>query len=214
MTSQNYVRFQRFSARLVSVLSLFLVACAVMALAGPAVAQTTEDLFFDPDRPGFESPGGSGTTAGGGGSWSVTKDFTSLAEIRLGVDSVQIPGGQAVTIQVDELVANNTGVDWTDFHLEVEPVDAPLDLLVQFNNVIAPLGFTTQTMDNALWVFGSVPDGDDMLLIYDMEVSSANGGFALFAVQEHPTVPEPSAVVLTMLGAVFCVGARSWRSRR
>jgi hypothetical protein len=182
------------------------LALAVLAWTRSARAQTGEILFFDPSRPRFESPGGSGTTNGGGGTWTVTKDFASLAVIRLGVDNVQLPPAQPVTIQVDELIANNTGVDWTDFHLEVEPVDAPLDLLVQYNNVVAPVGFTTQTMDNTLWVFGSVPNGDDMLLVYEMEVSSIIGGTALFAVREHPTVPEPSTAALVVLCAVMAIG--------
>lgn len=200
-----------FSRNVFKSVSFSFLALAAVAVSGPesAYAQTGESLFFDPLRPGFESPGGSGSATGGGGTWTVEKDFTALDVIRLGVDSVQIPAGQTVTIQVDEGVFNDTGIDWTDFHLEVEPIDAPQDLLVQFNNVtFSGPGFTTMTMDNALWIFGSVPTGDTLEFQYEMDVSSVNGGFALYAVAEHPTIPEPSTLLLLALCGVAGVGFR------
>ena len=99
-------------------------------------------------------------------------------------------------------MTNDTGVDWSDFHLVVQSIDANPDLLVEFLNVSNPTGeFTSiMPMDNALWLIGPVLDGGTFSLSFDLQITTSQDAYFLFGIHEYPTVPEPGTLALVIPG--------------
>jgi hypothetical protein len=158
---------------------------------------------------GFPSPGGDGDgfIAGGGFSLTIEKFFTAFGEIPVILNTQRDMRDGTDTYSVTERIVNNSGLDWTDFHLNVEPIDANMDLVVNFLNPVVntsnPIVF--QQMPGMLWLFGLIPDGTDISISFQLQVTSG-GGFDLFGIHEFPTrdgiVPELGSLA-TWAGLAF-----------
>ena len=129
----------------------------------------------------------------------------------------------------EEIITNNTGVAWTDFHMR---------LLDHGNATFDPSsGFSTSPFDNqmfssdntAFWVDGfglgpngsnaSVPSGTQWLpgagvdggeLVINV-VTQQEAPFTVFTLKETPSIPEPATLWLTAFGAVVLLSRRRLR---
>jgi len=130
----------------------------------------------------------------------LEKDFEHLGDIPIIID--RGPSQGVDTFHIDERVKNDTGVDWTDFHLTFDSIDANPALSVSFLNVDNPTGEWTNIQSNLddLSLFGSVPAGGTFSLSFDLQMTDQQGAFALFGIHEFPTVPEPTTLALMGIG--------------
>lgn len=177
------------------------VFCVLCSLASAAWADI--QVTYVGDNPwsnsGFPSTGGTGMIASQqAGVATLEKTFTSLGDVPIIVHQGPTPASGMETIHIDERVRNNTGVNWTDFHLDVQLIDASPNLVVDFLNVSNPTGEfnNIMTMPNALWLIGPVPNGSEFSLSFDLKLTAPEGGFNLFGIHETPSIPEPSTLVL------------------
>ncbi len=128
----------------------------------------------------------------------------------------------------DEIITNNTGFDWTDFHLDLlDGGDVVFDpVRTAASGGALPIGWTIDPFTNAVFSGdlmrldidgGVVPDGGvwfpgdgatDGQLWIDMTVAT-EAPFTVFTLKETPT-PEPASLMLLMLGA----GAMALRRRK
>jgi PEP-CTERM motif len=178
------------------------------AQAGVAVGVTSITVG---DNPFFPPTGGTGNVADFDPveqNAVIEKDFTQLGDIPIIIDRAASQGVDV--IHIDERVKNNTGVDWTDFHIIFEPIDANQALTVSFLDVGNPTGEWTNvvTGPNFLSLFGSVPDGGTFSLSFDLQMTDQVGAFALFALHEFPTVPEPTTLGLLGMGLAAIAARR------
>ena len=163
--------------------------------------------------PGFESTGGTGNI--NAESEVITKDFTAIGDVPIILHTNPSTGTDV--IHIDERVINDTGIEWTDFHLTFGSIDANPALSVEFLNVTNPTGeFTTiSPSTDLLSLFGTVAAGDTFSLSFDLEANSQAGSFDLFGIHEVPsitTVDEPAVLALTGLSLVL--GFVTLRGRR
>ena len=131
----------------------------------------------------------------------------------------------------DEIIANSTGVDWTDFHMILlDGGDATFNPGLT-NASGGGMGFSTSPFDNQMfnddntefWVdgFGLGPNGSDAVVpaggiwfpgligeLYIDVVPHTSAPFALFTLKETPT-PEPATGLLLMLAAAVCIRRRT-----
>jgi hypothetical protein len=187
---------------------------ALVGSAAPAAASSIEVSYVG-QNPWFDSPGGTGSVEGQDGETAtIVKDFTAVADIPIIIDAGPSPLGGVESIRINERVRNNTGVDWTDFHFVVQGIDANPGLLVEFLNVANPTG-EWATIDAAtpgvLSLYGSVPDGGIFSIGFDLQITTPEGAYSLFAIHEFPTVPEPA--MLGLAGGVLLVVRLSLRCR-
>jgi hypothetical protein len=127
---------------------------------------------------------------------TVEKTFTSIADLPIIVNGGPSTGTDI--LHIDERVRNNTGVDWTDFHFMMTPIDANPNLSVSFLNVTNPTGDWTSITPapDMLTLVGHVPAGGIFSLSFDLAISSDKDAYNLFAIHEVPSVPEPSTLAL------------------
>jgi PEP-CTERM motif-containing protein len=130
----------------------------------------------------------------------LEKDFAHLGDIPIIID--RGPSQGVDTFHVDERVRNDTGVDWTDFHLDFDSIDANPLLTVSFLNVDNPTGEWTNIVSDPdhLSLVGSVPAGGTFSLSFDLQMTDSQGAFALFGIHETPSVPEPTTLALMGVG--------------
>jgi hypothetical protein len=152
---------------------------------------------FVGDNPFQAAPntGGTGTftcdTSGAIPDCTVEKDFTSL-----GVIPIVINGNGPGVVHISETVINNTGVTWTDFHIDYVSIDAVAFVL--FSNFTNADWATLTTGPNFLTLEGStIASGDGFELGFDVTV--VTDGFALFALAQRPSVA-PAPGTLALLG--------------
>jgi hypothetical protein len=202
-----------------------LIAAVIFCLLGLPASTVIADLavtFVGPNPfSGFPSTGGTGTF-GGTNPVTILKTFTSLGDVPIiiqrhppsAVQNGALPAVEALNIT--ERVTNNTGVDWTDFHMLMQPIDANPLLSVQFLGVTNSTGqWTTITPGlNSLNLFGLVKNGDTFSLSFTLQVTTDQFSNDLFGIHEFPTVPSPSASVLAMLGCSILGAVSRPRSRR
>jgi len=164
--------------------------CLVGLSASPAWAAYS--VTYVGANPWFPSPGGTGAITG----QTVEKTFIALADIPIIVDGGPSTGTDV--LHIDERVRNNTGVDWTDFHFVMQPIDANPALTVDFLNVNNPTGEWTSILPgpNVLTLLGNVPEGGIFSISFDLAITSEVGAYNLFALHEFPTIPEPSTLAL------------------
>ena len=123
---------------------------------------------------------------------SLSKDYTSTGNMFLNID---VSGPTIYTIQED--IVNNTGIDWTDFHWELNFEGGPV--FFTGINFGGPNPFANvMVMDNAIWLDGGVlPSGG--VLVVDLLLEATNS--AVTQITQFPTfVPEPFSAVLGMMG--------------
>ena len=194
-----------------------LLASALAALigAGTQVADagviTGVTAIAVGSNPFFPSSGGAGNVASfdpDAQTAVLEKDFDKLGDVPIIIDRTASQGVD--TIHIDERVRNNTGLDWTDFHLVVELIDANEGLVVSFLNVANPTGEWTSGASNPgqLDLFGLVPAGGIFSLSFDLQMNDQVGAFALFGIHEVPTVPEPTTLGLVGIGLAGIAGLR------
>jgi hypothetical protein len=187
-----------------------LIATVVFCLLGTIASSAMADLAvsFVGTNPfsGFPSTGGTGSFSGTNPT-TFLKTFTSLGDVPIIIHRTPEDFAQTGVVAVENLliterVTNNTGVDWTDFHMLMQKIDANPLLSVQFLGVTNSTGqWTTITPGlNSLNLFGLVKNGDTFSLSFTLQVSTDPGSFDLFGIHEFPTVPSPSASILAMLG--------------
>jgi hypothetical protein len=130
----------------------------------------------------------------------LEKTFEHLGDIPIIID--RGPSQGVDTFHIDERVRNDTGVDWTDFHLKFDSIDANPLLTVSFLNVDNPTGEWKGIVSDPdeLSLFGSVPAGGTFSLSFDLQMTDSPGAFALFGIRETPTIPEPTTLALMGLG--------------
>jgi hypothetical protein len=189
------------------------VVLSLALWAGSAVA-SIQDVTVGPNPfPGFPSPGGTGNgiISGGGFTLTIEKFFTVYGEIPLILDTDRDPIDATDVYSVTERISNDTGVDWLDFHLVLDPIDAHPSLMLLFDNFqvnSAPNPLTFQAVPGALSIFGLIPDGSEISISYDLVASSVGGSNDLFGIHEFPSVdggvPELSSLV-TWVGLALVV---------
>lgn len=115
-------------------------------------------------------------------------------------------------IIADEILTNQTGVPWTDFHMElVDSGDAVFDPAATFGSGFSVAPFTNlvfQPGNTTLDIFGggSVPNGGIYVPgagpgeLYIRATPHASAPFTTFSLKEFPT-PEPSTALLLAAGA-------------
>ena len=135
------------------------------------------------------------------------------------IDFTQVAGDAdtvALIVLNDEIIANNTGVDWTDYHWRIE---GPAAFVI--SDTVAS-GFDISPFTNATWTpkagwsanyasaldvdGGTVPAGSTYLpgvdggaLFIEVDLSQGDSSFTL---TQHPT-PEPATLVLLAAGLPF-----------
>ena len=196
------------------ILALF-AAISVSLISVSASAITVGSVGDNPFS--VPSDGGTGSFTCDTGTCTVNKEFTALGDIPIVITPANVPSSGTDTLHFEESITNNTGIDWTDFHLGFIPIDNNPGLTLSFENVInATNQFTSFSAGtNELSMFGSVPNGDVFSLAYDLVMTSSPGSFDLFAVSELPTVttvPEPTTLALLALGFAGLVTARRHRA--
>lgn len=139
---------------------------------------------------------------------AVEKSFTKLGDVPVVFDRGASSGVE--TFHLEELVRNDTGVGWTGFQLSLVNIDANPELLIEFLNVSNPTGEWTSFAagPNQLSFSGFVPDGDAFEISFDLRITDQVGAFALFGVEETPSVPEPASLVLIGAGLAGIGAAR------
>jgi PEP-CTERM motif len=181
--------------------TLFVALLAAGAHAG--VVQTGVTSITVGDNPFFPHPGGDGDVASFDPQDQkavLEKFFDHLGDIPIIID--RGPSQGVDTFHIDERVKNDTGVEWTDFHLVFDSIDANPALTVSFLNVTNPTGEWQGIVSqpDSLSLFGSVPDGGTFSLSFDLQMTDQKDAFALFGIHEIPTVPEPTTLALMGLG--------------
>jgi len=125
----------------------------------------------------------------------------------------------------DEIITNNTGVDWTDFHLTIlNGPDAAFDPVATMNSggpppigwYIAPFTQAAFTPDNmrldirggtvpaspapgSVWFPGNGPANGQLWINVNPQPQAP---FTVFTLKEQPT-PEPATLALLAMGAVI-----------
>jgi hypothetical protein len=184
----------------------------IAAAANAGVVATGVTSITVGDNPFFPPSGGTGDVASfdpNAQTAVLEKDFTQIGDIPIIID--RGPSQGVDTFHIDERVKNDTGVDWTDFHFVFQSIDANQALNVSFLNVANPTGEWTSSFPepNQLTLFGLVPAGGIFSLSFDLQMNDQKDAFALFAIHEFPSVPEPTTLALTGLGlAAICAGRR------
>ena len=184
------------------------------SLVDIAVDSVTADALYIEKSAEFTGPPGPG-------------GFPSIAIVFRQIAADAVP---RIVIN-DEIITNSTGVDWTDFHMEVlNEGDAT------FNPVLTNAsgfggGFSTSPFDNQLFGdgnmsfrldgFGLGPGGGDAIVeagdvwfpgigpgeLYIDLTTRPSAPFTLFTLKETPT-PEPTTPLLTLLGAAILARSR------
>ena len=192
-------------------LSCVALAAALVCAQAQAINMEVIDVGDNPFN-GFASTGGTGTIGGSvpGQQATVLKDFTSLGDVPIILHTS--PSSGVDVLHIDERVTNNSGVDWTDFHLIFGGIDNNPALSVAFDNVLNPTGefVAMSASTNVLSLFGPVPTGHTFSLSFDLVATSEDGAFDLFGIHEVPSVAEPSALALLGVGLL---GAGSLRRK-
>jgi hypothetical protein len=136
------------------------------------------------------------------------------------------PGAVPNIVIEDEVVTNQTGVPWLDFHMDItDSGDAAFNpALTAASGGPPPIGFSiapfttasfgtsasgpNTTLDigggviapGATWFPGAGPNGDGSLFITTNPHPTAP--FTVFTLKERPTVPEPASLSVVALGAL------------
>jgi len=121
----------------------------------------------------------------------------------------------------DEVLSNSTGVDWTDFHMQIVDsgdawFDVPLTDASNGGNGFSIAPFTQSNFspagpnptvfdmfdgtvpDGFTFVPGGAPDGE----LYIRTNTHAVAPFTIFSLKEFPTIiPEPSTLLLVLFGS-------------
>lgn len=145
------------------------------------------------------------------------------------------PNPKTFIVMNDEVITNSTGVDWTDFHMDIVNGGD-----VAFNRTLTDAsnggaGFSTAPFVNQSWggwlggdhyesfevdgfgLGGTVDDGtvwnpgggalDGELFIELLSVKDGITDFTVFSLKERPTIiPEPASALLLMAGVLGLVG--------
>jgi hypothetical protein len=186
---------------LAAMIGICWIAISSVSLAAVAIDDVGTNPF-----PDFPATGGTGTFNNTELGAVVTKDFTSLGDVPIIINDG--PSTGLDTMQISERVTNHTGVDWTDFHLIVQSIDASPALSVGFLNVVNSTGQWTSQSTGAdfLSLFGLVKDGDTFSLSFNLAISASPDSFNLFGIHETPSVPEPGSLVLMAVGTIGLLG--------
>jgi hypothetical protein len=171
---------------------------------------------------GFPSPGGTGTGGftNNGFDLTIEKNFTAFGEIPVILFTNRDTDGTD-TYSVTERIVNNSGLDWTDFHLNVELIDPRTGVMVDFLNPVLnspSTGISFQQMPGMLWLFGLIPTGSAISISFDLQVTSQPGATDLFGIHEFPTrdgiVPEMGSLATWAGLALVGIGAGPTLFRR
>ena len=135
-------------------------------------------------------------------------------------------------IRLVELVHNETGATWTDFHVAIDPTVGvweqqtpgviPDVYQVQFNGnlnrweatnlpLAADITIGASQVDFVFEPAYTVPDGGSFGLYIAVQPSQQNG---TLHVTEYPTVPEPTTLIIWSLLGGLGIGLGWWRRRR
>lgn len=192
---------------------MFAVTLVVLLIGAAAQAAGVRSIEVG-SNPWIEPTGGTGTVEAfdeEAQTGAVAKRFTQLGDIPVILNRGASSGVE--TFHLEELVRNDTGVGWTGFHLAFENIDAN-ELLLEFLDVSNPTGewtgFTTGA--NRLSFSGFVPDGDEFEISFDLRITDQVGAFAIFGLNETPSVPEPDSLALIGAGLAG-IGAARRRAR-
>jgi len=121
-------------------------------------------------------------------------------------------------ILTDEIITNNTGVDWLDFHVLVIPDTGVLDVT---GEVVNGNAFTNMVKSpNQLDFDGGVfPSGVSKTLFLSdagdpiIFSNPATSGVTTFYIKEWPTVPEPATMGMLAIGGLAGVVLRRRRRK-
>ncbi len=190
-------------------LAVLLVAAWCVAVVAPVQAAVT-NIQFNP-----QTPAGQGSNIFPGDPWTIGKFFETLQPINLLVETD--PSEIDFSFSVVERIANRSGIDWTDFHFGIIPLDTDPNFGANFTNVgfQTQLGqnFDVQFMPGMLWLFGDIPNGSEFTIEFDVQLFNAQNAF--FEIEQFPTyVPEPSSLACWSLLALAVAGGTFWRKRR
>ncbi len=211
----------------------FIKSLAFIALFVSAMGAQASELSLTP----FQALTSPSTNSGGfvadfpvvvGDTYTLSKTFAEIEELTL---DTSFSGNSTPTlITFQEIIFNNTGTDWTDFHIQLFPdtettisglsvVSAAGDAFTTavngfaFGNLLlGTAGFTeiafpfasssVSTNGLELNLFnGLVADGDVFTLTYSFLISGVDNT-QTFSISQAPTIPEPAGLALLGLGLV------------
>ncbi len=136
--------------------------------------------------------------------------------VRILFEQIEPDALTASTIAItDELVLNNTGMDWTDFHMALLGTNAIWDGDASagfshdpFANMTFSTDFSTVNFDGGTVFAGDswTPGIDSGALFIDIDLSGNE--YVSFVLKEFPTIPAPGAAVLLCLAGLLTAPRR------
>ena len=135
-----------------------------------------------------------------GGNLTINKTFDSVNPIDL--EFTVVHGTGAPGINVTELITNNTGVDWTDFHFTISGhsgvvfTDFSHSTLSGFALEHAPISGPTNLNYLGALANGGTTDG-----LFNLSMPDPGAGSSYtFHLTQVPTIPEPETYAMLLIG--------------
>ena len=119
---------------------------------------------------------------------------------------------------LDEVITNETGTPWTDFHFMFELLSPPPleDFFFEFETSGLPLGSSFQRTNDKLWLFfgNPLPNEESFFVSLEFSAEFEGGSEPLdIRITQFPSIPEPGTLGLAVAGLGGLAALRRRRKR-